>query len=135
MRSVLLIMVGLATGCGSCWEDRLQSLTPLPDMPPKDYAIPPRTNEKWCPPNGIGGGQPPPEDQMISDGGEVLWRTSVSDNTWNCGDCGVECNLLPRRNGFGFNVCEGGICSIQCNAGYADCDKTPGNPCEPLPCP
>ncbi|CAF0953865.1 unnamed protein product [Adineta steineri] len=58
----------------------------------------------------------------LSDGCE----TGISADVNNCGACGTICNL-PQATA----TCAASACAIgSCNAGYKDCDSTPGNGCE-----
>lgn len=56
-----------------------------------------------------------------NDGCEVNQQTDVN----NCGGCGNKCS-----SNNGAPACNNGVCSIQCNAGFADCNNNPADGCE-----
>jgi hypothetical protein len=58
---------------------------------------------------------------MAADGCEL---PTVSDPA-NCGTCGNVCGANNATSS-----CSGGVCQIQCNAGYGDCDGVDANGCE-----
>jgi hypothetical protein len=61
-------------------------------------------------------------DKNAADGCEAVLGLDPA----NCGACGVVCPPAPNAVG----ACAGGVCAIACVAGFADCDKNPGNGCE-----
>ncbi len=50
----------------------------------------------------------------------------LADSVANCGACGAACPTGPHAT----PVCQANACSIQCAAGYADCNKAPADGCE-----
>jgi hypothetical protein len=52
-------------------------------------------------------------------------ETVLSNDRNNCGACGLTCTSAN-----GTPACGGGVCSVACNAGFADCDANPTNGCE-----
>ena len=100
-----------------------EPLESLPGMVPDD----------WCLQTGVGAGGPPDEDRKPTPQGE-MWRTDLSSDPWNCGACGHECNIVPRKGSNATNHCVEGTCVAECVEGYFDCDNK-YNGCESLkPC-
>jgi hypothetical protein len=54
-------------------------------------------------------------------------EVSTVTDARNCGACGSVCRMAP---GLGTASCAASRCAVACNAGYADCDRNPGNGCE-----
>lgn len=50
----------------------------------------------------------------------------VSDDTENCGACGVVCAAGANAKAS----CEKGVCGVVCASGYGDCDRDEKNGCE-----
>jgi hypothetical protein len=57
----------------------------------------------------------------VSDGCEV----DLDQNTAHCGACNKQCGTAN-----GTSSCSDGVCSIQCNSGWGDCDGVNTNGCE-----
>ena len=54
-------------------------------------------------------------------------EVNITNDLANCGSCGKGCGHLNN----GTAVCANSQCAVgSCNAGFADCDKNPGNGCE-----
>lgn len=58
----------------------------------------------------------------VADGCE----TEVSQDVANCGTCGNACPV----GGHGAATCAAGSCGVECDAGWGNCDGSPGNGCE-----
>ncbi len=53
-------------------------------------------------------------------------ETNILSNIVNCGACGLACPV--RANAA--TICSGGVCSFNCNSGFANCDGNSTNGCE-----
>ena len=51
--------------------------------------------------------------------------TQVATDNNNCGSCGIVCNFANATS-----TCTSGVCSLNCNAGYGNCDNIKSNGCE-----
>ena len=61
-------------------------------------------------------------DLINANGCEV----DLSNNPNNCGGCGAACPNRPNST----PACNGSMCGIVCNPGFADCDAMPNDGCE-----
>ncbi|MFT3708381.1 MAG: hypothetical protein QM817_12075 [Archangium sp.] len=52
-------------------------------------------------------------------------ETNIFDDTSNCGNCGLQCNVSG-----GQAACSGGTCGISCGPGFADCNSNASDGCE-----
>ncbi|MBL8679786.1 MAG: hypothetical protein JNK05_11500 [Myxococcales bacterium] len=59
---------------------------------------------------------------QVADGCEL----DTSSSADNCGRCGNACAASVNSTAR----CVMGLCALQCNSGFADCDRMPGNGCE-----
>lgn len=53
-------------------------------------------------------------------------ETHVAADAKNCGGCGERCDTAANGRG----ICTAGACSLDCDAGFADCDGKVSNGCE-----
>jgi hypothetical protein len=70
----------------------------------------------------VGGGGGCPSGQTLCGGQCVYLQSDLN----NCGACGNVCQQAPN----GSPVCTGGVCSLVCNSGFANCDGIYSNGCE-----
>lgn len=54
----------------------------------------------------------------------------LDGNPSNCGGCGVECGAMALAPNTVSTGCAGGVCQVECTAGFGDCDASPTNGCE-----
>lgn len=52
----------------------------------------------------------------------------LAEDPQNCGGCGFACSLLP--NNRAAPACNDGVCALECEDGYGDCDEDVGTGCE-----
>lgn len=62
----------------------------------------------------------------LSGGERACGDANLQTDSANCGACGTVC--VARANAFG--TCNGGLCGIACNTGFADCNTKPEDGCE-----
>ncbi|MDX9719879.1 MAG: hypothetical protein RBU37_03965 [Myxococcota bacterium] len=80
-------------------------------------------------------GQACGEDQLCSDyqcvcadsGSKLCGEVCIDimQDVNNCGDCNKKCSTFR-----GTSSCNAGVCTMDCNEGYGDCDLDPDNGCE-----
>jgi len=58
------------------------------------------------------------------DNGECV---DLTIDVGNCGDCGIVCSGAQANQ---INRCTRGLCTIECKAGFADCNGDPSDGCE-----
>ncbi|AKU97438.1 hypothetical protein AKJ09_04102 [Labilithrix luteola] len=67
-----------------------------------------------------------PAETLCTDGYNYACHDLLSDLT-NCGTCGHDCTSY-LENAAG--ACRKGMCEVECNPGWGDCDGVPQNGCE-----